>query len=46
MLSSLQIGSVCELYLELMIVRSARFCSLVLSCPKSIKPWLYKVWKY
>ena len=41
MFSSLQIGSVCALYLELVIVRIARFCSLcslVLSCPQGIKP--------
>ena len=43
MFSSLQIGYVCELYLELGIVRIARFCSLgslVLSCSQSIKPLL------
>ena len=41
MFSSLQIVSVCELYLELVIVSIARFCSLysmVLSRPQSIKP--------
>ena len=41
MFSSLQIGSVCELYLELVKVCNARFCSLcslVLSCPQSNKP--------
>ena len=41
MFSSLQIGSVCALYLELVIVRIARFCSLcslVLPCPQSMKP--------
>ena len=41
MFSSLQIGSVCAFYLELVIVRIARFCSLcclVLPCPQSINP--------
>ena len=41
MFSSLQIGSVCELYLELVIVCIVRLYSLyslVLSCPQSIKP--------
>ena len=38
--SYLQIGSVCELYFELVIVRIARvcsLCSLILSCPQIIE---------
>ena len=41
MFNILQIGSVCELYFELVIVhieRCCSLCSMVLSCPQSIKP--------